>query len=373
MTTAADVIRSGLRLINVPGRGARLSNDDLAAGLDRLKDIIASASVSRFFVPGVNRQFFPLVPAQSIYSYGPGADFDTRPFGGGVPIQVEDAYIREGATISSNQQVTNGTFDVGTGWTIGVSWTIANGLLTTEPITPIPVPGVTQQALTLTPGTTYVLSFRSVHRAGSVNVQVLQDATPVVDQTIASNGTFEFTFTISGGSAWTITFTSTTTSQMDFDDVSIVQLGKNELELSNGSDYRLVFVDQNAYNQRFTKGTGGRPYELFWTRNFPLGELRFDNAGIFGDILVLDVIPPVVEIEDANDTLQIYSQALKWLKYRLAYEIAPEYGKAVTPAHIAIMRSAYNDMAASNSRMNDLRVDRALQGRPTFDINRGDP
>lgn len=369
MVTVADIIRSGLRLINVPGRGSQLSNDDLSDGLDRLVDIINSAAVSKFFIPGVRRHFFALSANTDIYSYGPGGDFDTNRFGDPVPVKVEDGYIREGATITDNEQVTNGDFTLGTGWTLGAQWTIANGKLTVG----TGGTGVASQSLSLSAGTTYTVSVTVTQRASSVVMRVLQDATPVVSQTLDAQGTFTFTFTISGGSAWSIDFTANATSDLDIDDVSIIESSKDRFELSRGSDYQLLFVDQTAYNRRFTKGTGGRPYELFFSRAYPLAEVRFDNSAIPGDIIVMDVLVNSTSISSTDEELRLYPEAMKWLKYRLAYEIAPQYGAAVSAQHLSIMREAYNDMAAGTRRVNQLRVDRALRQRPTFDINRGDP
>lgn len=369
MASAADIIRSGLRLINVPGRGAELGEDDIADGLDRLTDIISAESTSKHFVPGVRRHFFALTAGQDIYSYGPGGQFDTDDFDDPVPAKIEDGYIREGATITSNERVTNGDFTVASGWTLGAGWVIANGRLTIG----TGGTGVASQALSLSPGVTYRIRVSVTHRASSVVLRVLQDATPIVNQTLDGNADYAFTFTITGGSTFTLDLTANATSDLDIDDISVLDVTKDKVELSRGSDYQLLFVDQFTYNQRFTKGTGGRPYELFFSRGYPLAEIRFDNAGLSGDILVMDVLANRVRIDSADDEIRIHPDALKWLKYRLAYEMAGEFGKELSPQSVQVMRQAYSAMCAGNRRINDLRVDRALRARRVFDINRGDP
>ena len=368
MVTAADIIEGGLRLINVPGRGASLSASDLADGLAALKDIISSASVSKSFVPGIRTQFYALTSGTDSYTLGPGAVLDTSPFGGGVPIKVEDAYIRANATITSNQKITNGNFSVATGWTLGANWSIAGGKMTIG----TGGTGVASQSLTLAAGT-YVLKVGVVHRASSVAMRVLEDATPVLSRTLNENGDFEYEFTISGGSTWTIDFTANATSDLDFDNVSIIERGKDEQSLSSGSDYILELTDQSTYNRLFSKGDGGRPCRLLFSRGRPFATLKFDNAALSGDILVIDVVSGATAVSKTTDTVEVNDEAVKWLKYRLAFEMAGQYGKELSASQMMTMKGAYSDMAAGNHRINRLRPDPALVARQRFSIDRGDP
>ena len=110
-----------------------------------------------------------------------------------------------------------------------------------------------------------------------------------------------------------------------------------------------------------------------WNRTYPLAELRFDNSGIAGDILVVDALVNRNAITELDQTLALHDDTLKWLRYKLADEMAGEYGKELTKRQVEIMDDAYNQMAAGNRRQNTLRVDPGLQKRPAFDINRGDP
>ena len=373
MTTASELITRGLRLINVPGRGALLDGQDQLNAFETLKDIIATESVSKSFVPGINRHFFALTPNRAIYSYGPGGDFDTNPFGDLVPVDVEDQYIREGGQILNNQEVTNGDFSVLTGWTLGTGWTIGAGLLT---IATGNAGETASQSLSLTAGE-YALKITPSHRDGSVTVTVTDGVATPINLVLLGSGQQTHRFTHSGGTA-AITLTAAADSDMDFDDISIIERGKDELELQDpavsggGSDYTVTRIDQKRYNRRFTKGTGGRPYEMLFSRRFPLAEIRFDNAAVQGDILVMDVLV-AKQVQDLSSEIACHAQAEKWIKYKIADEMAPEYGKTLTRRQIQIMNEAWDLMATSNKRNNARRVDRALRGRPTFDVNRGDP
>lgn len=360
MTTGADVVRSGLRLINVPGRGALLSNTDLVEAFERLQRLMQSAAVSKFVVPGIRRHFFALNANQHIYSYGPGGQLDTTPFKDPVPIAIEDGYIREGAGITDQEVVTNGDFSTTDAWVLdGAS--ITNGVLRVN------AAGTTTQVISLPVGRYTLRVDVPVHRAGSVTVEVAE-----VPWVLDGVGSYTFDFTVSSPASL-ISVTGDATSDLDVDNISILPFGEDRLLLQDGSDYQLLFVDQFAYNRRFTKGTGGRPYELLYSRSWPLAEVRFDNSAIPGDILVLDVLVDRISTLEVTDTLPVFPDAIKWLEYRLAYEIAPQYGKSISPQHRSIMREAYAEMSAGQFRANNLRADRALRQRPTFDINRGDP
>ncbi len=375
-----DLIASALRIINVPGLGALLSSEDLASGLDVLKFIVDTESVSEAFIPGINRHFFPLVNGQAIYTYGPGGNFDTNDFFDPAPVGVELAYIREGGVITDNRRVTNGDFQSATGWTISpAGWVIANQVARVSP-------GNTgarlSQSLSLTAGTTYRVTVSTQHRAGSVRLQVIQDgSTNLVDQLISSTLSGKvYTFTYTGATA-EIAFIAEDTLA-DFDVQSVQVLGENQDNVSlatgslfaTGSDYIVQVIDQRRYARRFAKGTGGRPFELLFSRSFPLAQILFDNAPIGGDILIMDVLVNKARVTDLDDDLQLHPDQLKWLRFQLAYEIAGEYGKALNGQQIQMKEEAWQKMAAGNTRVRNLEIDPGLRGRSTtFDINRGDP
>ena len=161
---------------------------------------------------------------------------------------------------------------------------------------------------------------------------------------------------------------------MDILDVSILETGKDRVELSGtGSDYAIKVIDQKRYNRRFTKGTGGRPYQILFSRAYPMGKIFFDNASISGDILVMDVTVNRVAVDSLDDTIRMHPDSRKWLRYELADHLSGEYGKSLTRRQIKILDDAYDNLVAGNLRMNRLGVDKAMRRRATFDINRGDP
>lgn len=369
---ASELISRSLRLINVPGRGASLAPGDQTAGLEALQEILDSEAVSKQFVPGIRRHFFPMQAGKAIYSYGasPQADlrsddFDDDP----LPIKVEDVYIREGSTITNNEQVDEYRFEnVGT-WVESGTAKIQNNRADLVGI------GAVTQALFLTAGRTYTIRLNVQINVQDVLLQVQENGVDIVNQLLDATDVYAFDFLFSD-TLPTVAFTNDDAQDdVAVTEVSIIERGKQRLELpdSRGSDYGMTIVDQIHYNRRFTKGTGGRPYELLFTRDFPIGELRFDNSAVAGDILVMDVLVNRVGVSRLQSQIRMHSDARKWLRYTLADALAGEYGKSLNPRQITIMDSAWNRMTVGNRRINMLGVDRSIRERPTFDINRGDP
>lgn len=395
MTTANDLIRRGLRLINQPGRGAQLSAEDSANALEALQELLNSEAVSKQFVPGIRRHFFPMISGKSIYTYGASPQLDLRSDDFGInpaqgdpaPISIEDAYIRAGSAIVNNEVVEQYRFENQGAWVPAGGAVITNNQLKIEQLiggAALALNTGAASAVDLTGATTYTLRTDVEVFNGTVEIQLQNNAVTFETYVLDSSGRYQFDFVWPAGVLPSINITTLlVTDDVRFSALSIIERGHERLELpdSRGSDYSITVIDQKRYNRRFTKGTGGRPYNILYTRSASgvagdgvgQGEIRFDNSAIAGDILVMDVLVNTVAIASLNDELRINEQGEKWLRYAFADNIAGEYGKSLNPRQIAIMEDAWNQLAASNRRMNTLGVDRALRDRPTFDINRGDP
>lgn len=383
MTTANDLIKRSLRLINQPGRGALLAPEDLTFAFEALQEILDSEAVSKQFVPGIVRHFFPFVTGKSIYSYGnfPGADWDSSAFGNfygdDAPIKIEMGYVRAASTITNNELVDEYRFRNVGSWVVDANAALANneyrveapGLATssTQPLlVPAPIPG-----------DTYTLRVNAEVFADTFTINLRDATVPFESYVIDSSGVYEFDFVWGTNVAPDIEIASTAIGA-DFSMVLLSVLPRDTDRLTlpdgQGSDYHMIQVDQAHYNRRFTKGNLGRPYHYLWSRSaLGHGEIRFDNQGVGGDICVFDVLVNKVSIETVNDELRLNPAAYKWLRYALADDVAGEYGKMLSPRQITIMEAAWDKLAVSNRRMNMLGVPRALRQRQRFDINRGDP
>lgn len=372
MRTARQLVTRALQLINVPGRGSDLDDADLTAGFETLQELLDSSAVSRAFQPGIARHFFPLTLNKAIYTYGPGGELDSQLyFDQPAAISLEDAYIRGSGQILDNEQVTDSRFGSAAGWTLGTGWSIANNLASLAAGNS----GETlDQALALEADTDYVVKV-TVDQVDSTITVDITSGTALLNVSLDSSGTYEYEIrpSVAGG---TLTVTADDAdSAFDISHISIVEKGKSlsELQEDTGYDYPLRMSDQKSYNSFAAKGSGGRPDRILFSRSYPLAEIRFDTAPLSGDILVMDVRVNLAQVTDVNDTLKLNPEAMKWLRYQLANELAGEYGKELSMNQLRIMDRAYEDMAAANTRKNRLKVDAGLRtGRGRYNINRGD-
>lgn len=362
---ASTLVRRALRLINVPGRGATLSSTDEGFAFETLQEMLDSESVSKYFQPGIRTHFFSLPADVDIYTYGPGGDFDTNMFEDPAPVRIEDAYIRLGSTIRNNELITADLFNTAIGWTTGAGWAVVNG----EGQATASLAALSQAIITEV-GQTYRVRLVDVEVTSGV-VELTVDG---LTQVINASGDYEFTYTATVTNP-TFALTGTTSFTGSIGAVSVRDVRRTERTdlIGRGSDYQVNVVDQQHYNNRFSKGTGGRPYELLYSRKHPLGEIFFDNAPTAGDKLIMDVTVNRIGLEKITDTIRMHDEAIRFLRYQLAYEMAPEYGKVLSPSALRVLNRSRQQLAAGNARPNNLRVDAGLRNRRSFDINRGDP
>ena len=172
-------------------------------------------------------------------------------------------------------------------------------------------------------GETYTLRVIAQVQSGQAILNFRESAVGFDQFIIDSSGTYEFDF------VWTqvpVLPDIEIVSLLNGDDfqltlVSIIPRGLERLSLPDGqgSDYNMVKMDQTHYNRQFTKGNLGRPYHWLYTRAANgEGQLRFDNRGVTGDILVMDVLVNSVAVTEVNDEMRINPQMVKWLRYALA-------------------------------------------------------
>ena len=366
--TAQSLITRALRRINVPGRGALIDSLDLDAGMDVLQDLLSSTAASKSVMPGVTRHFFTMPGSQHAFTYGPGGDLDTDDFDDPAPILLEQAYMRAGGTITDNELVTAHEFLTAVGWTVGANWAISNGRATASGA------GTLEQNLALVANRTYTVKAWVTIEAGDVQLQVLQDAALLLDQTLDSSGEYSFDITFTGTTSEIQLVTGDAADDLYLDKVSIIQTGLERMTLGEaGSDYWLRKFSQRGYNRGFTKGAGGRPSAWFYNRPYPLGDLRFDNAPIAGEIFVCDVLVDRLRVTNLANTVPVHDQALRYLSYKIADELAGEYGKELTRRQVSNMTEAENLMLAANKRKVTARVDGALLDQGSFNIEAGDP
>jgi hypothetical protein len=379
VTTANELIVRALRLINQPGRGARLAAEDQSNAFEALQEILDSEAVTKQFVPGIRRHFFPVVGGKSIYTYGgnPGDDLDSSAFGNfagdPAPLAIEYGEVLTGSSITDNELIDEYRFHNVGAWT-----EVAPGEISNNELVVIDQGGATYvPAPDLLGLTTYTIRMTALVNIGSITVTLLNNAVAFDSFILDESGDYEFDFVWPAGTLPTITVLGTTVGDdASMSLFSIIPRGLERLEIpdSIGSYYKMTPFDQEQYNRQFTKGNQGRPYRYLYTRSAGRqGDIRFDNTGVSGDIFVFNVLVNKVSVQNIGDQLRVNPQAIKWLRYALADDVAPEYGKSLAPRQISVMDDAWNTLASSNRRINNLGVPRGMRQRRRYDINRGDP
>lgn len=76
--SAQSVITDAFTDINVLSPGETLSADYVQDGLRRLKRFVSQLRTQGFTAPFISREVFPITANQSLYTIGPGGDFDTQ-------------------------------------------------------------------------------------------------------------------------------------------------------------------------------------------------------------------------------------------------------------------------------------------------------
>jgi len=397
MTTANELITRSLRLINFPGRGSSLAPEDVAGCFEALQELLDSKAVSKQLVPGIHQHFFPITASQGRYTYGAasGVDLDSSPFGlftpDPAPIKIENCIVRQGATIIDNEQVDEYRFD-NTGTWVLVNATIANHELVfvtlagsaTQPLPAVDVSGLT----------TYTLRISAQVTAGTATVELRNNAVTFETYIVDSSGQYEFDVLWPAGTLPDVVVsTALVTDDVRLTLLSLIERGRQRLELPDGggTDYTVRAGDQNTYNAVGVKGVGRTTPSFYFysrtagsqrtsgfggpspaTRRDPIGQLAFDSAPTIGDVLLFDVLVNTVQVTDINETLNVTPETIRWLRYALADNVSGEYGKMLSPRQMQQMGEAWDDVAAANRRINNLRMPSGLQRGPSYNIDRGD-
>lgn len=271
-STAQDIITGALRNINVLAAGETPSASDSADALQVLNDLLESWSIDHLNVYSVVENILTFTPGQYQYTIG-------NPVGGTF-----------GGTLIAGNPTISGV---------------------TVPSNLIALGSLSDVQASIPPGTT-IVSFN----AGSGTVLMSKPAISTVP--VAEN----ITYTVPGNFAIprplriTNAFTRITTSG------------------TSGLDYPIDFdTTRDKYNAIGLKGMPGSPWPIigWYNPTFPYGNAYFyqapQTAGelhLFTDTIFTDF----TTITQAVNLPQGYARAIK---KNLAVELAPEYGKGISP------------------------------------------
>jgi hypothetical protein len=306
MTTALDIVTGALQNINVIAAGEPVSSQDAQIGLTALNDLLESLSNDENFVYTQVETVFPWVAGQFQYSVG---NYVGGTFTGTLTVGSQ---IITGVTVPSAV-------------TVGGTITDAGGVL---------------------PSGTVILAI------GTNNVTISNAPT-----TLPAINPDTFTYTIPGNIAMARPlrfrdgFTRATTSA------------------NANLDYSFEFVSFDRYKEELLKNVQGPwPYIAAYQPTFPLGTLYVYpapsanyTAHLFSDLVLSDY----ATITSTFSLPQGYSRALKKL---LALELAPSYGKTVTPELRGQAKEAKDYIKGTNDTpVVTLRYDSAISRSQTQD------
>lgn len=266
--TANDLILGALKRINVYSPGETLANDDATDALDTLNELLDSWSTDQSSVFASSETLLTFVAGQYQYTVG---NYD----GGNFPgiVSVAGTVNITGATIPAD-------------------------LIARADVTGTGIPA----------GTTIV----SVNAgAGTAVMSAAATLTPGLQQ---------IAYTVPG----------------DFKMQRPLRVAKSFTRINtpgtSGLDYPIEVVDQGQYTQIGYKAISAPwPIAMWYNPTYPLGNLYFYQNPSGAGILHLFSDTILTRLETLTQSVVMPQGYVRWIKWALAKELAPEYGKAWSP------------------------------------------
>jgi hypothetical protein len=305
MATANDLILGALKRINAYAPGETLANDDAIDALDALNEWLDSQSTDESSVPASSENILTFVPGQYQYTIG---NYAAGTFPGIVSVA--------------------GTVNI-------TGATIPTDLIARADISGAGIPA----------GTTIV----SVNQgAGTAVMSAAATLTPGIQQ---------ISYTIPG----------------DFKIPRPLRVSNSFTRINtpgtSGLDYPIEIVDQQQYIQIGYKAISAPwPIAAWYNPTYPLGNIYFyQNPSGAGSLhLFTDNI--LTRFETLTQQVSLPQGYVRWIKWALAKELAPEYGKAWTQTMEANWKAAQTAVRSLNQMPTPVaNYDAILLGGPRTD------
>lgn len=132
----------------------------------------------------------------------------------------------------------------------------------------------------------------------------------------------------------------------------------------------LEIIGQAKYAQVFSDEGKGTPYYLYYDNNYPLGNIRFYSIPDKAYTLVLYSQKPITNYTSLNDTIVAPQGGDRMLRFNLAVELAPEFGKQA-PMKVEEKANESRDLFMGQNIRNDLETsstDTALLDCYNYDV-----
>jgi hypothetical protein len=144
------------------------------------------------------------------------------------------------------------------------------------------------------------------------------------------------------------------------------------------TDYILEVIDVETFNRISRKTNISRPSRFYLRKGWPLNTILFESVPYQDETLHLEVVQPLAEyLPTANltDEINLPPGYEKALIYNLCLELAPEWGKDITPLVATQAVEQKKWLKRNNYRSLVLGMDRAVatqrKGIGTYIIEQG--
>lgn len=172
-------------------------------------------------------------------------------------------------------------------------------------------------------------------------------------------------FSISAGQA---TYTIGPTGDM----VTVRPEEIRELFFNDGvTDYPIKFITESEWTPIADKTVTGRPERVWYNPTFPDGTLYFEYYPDTNYTLNVHSLKALTAFTSLTQTVELPPGYERMIKYNLALELAPEYGRPVSQEVFLIAQQTLDAVKRRNRRTPVLVVDPALQLPEQFNINKG--
>lgn len=137
----------------------------------------------------------------------------------------------------------------------------------------------------------------------------------------------------------------------DFDDDRPQELLSCYLRDSAGTDFMVEVIYRERYNVIPNKGSGGLPRFVYWVKDFPLSDIKFDQSPSQSYTAYFDVLHALDTPSAITTEVNFPKGYNRAIRKNLAIEMAPEYGKAIPQEVAAIADRALYTLKRQNLRV----------------------
>lgn len=214
-----------------------------------------------------------------------------------------------------------------------------------------------------------------ISNAETPSADMIADAQTVLNMLLGSWGaerlvpyvtvSESLTLTISKG-VYTIGITSPAS---DFPSVRPIRIESAYVTVS-GVDYPVYMTSRDRYNEISAKTTEGTPSKLYYSPEYPAGKIYLYPEPLAAYTLHIDSWKPMSELTVLTDTINMPGEFIRALRWNLAVELAPEFGKPIDP----LIYKQAQDTLTILKRLHSYpvkEVKHELATRQTWDIQNG--